>query len=50
MPDVDAPIWLTEDALRQLQEELDQLSQGDAEEANAARIMELRGVIRRASR
>ena len=49
MSDVDEPIWLTEDALRQLQEELDELTRNEgADDSSAARVVELRGVIRRA--
>jgi len=49
MSDVDAPIWLTAEALGHLQEELDRLTNGDASESeDAARIIELRGIIRRA--
>jgi transcription elongation factor GreA len=46
---VDEPIWLTEDALRQLQQELDELMREGAEdEQSQLRALELRGIIRRA--
>lgn len=46
---VEEPIWLTQDALRQLQEELDALaSAGTDDDAAQARAVELRSVIRRA--
>ncbi|MFB8387144.1 GreA/GreB family elongation factor [Microbacterium sp. NPDC055910] len=43
------PIWLTQDALNQLQQELDDLTKSDvADDVSSARIVELRGLIRRA--
>lgn len=46
---VEEPIWLTEDALRQLQEELDTLvREGVEDEHTQVRAVELRGIIRRA--
>ena len=46
---VEEPIWLTQDALRQLQEELDATVRDSADDDQAqARAIELRGIIRRA--
>jgi transcription elongation factor GreA len=46
---VEEPIWLTQDALRQLQEELDTIVRDSAADDQAqARAVELRGSIRRA--
>ncbi|MBD3940441.1 GreA/GreB family elongation factor [Microbacterium sp. NEAU-LLC] len=46
---VEEPIWLTQDALRQLQDELDAIV-GDsaADDQSLARAVELRSIIRRA--
>lgn len=46
---VEEPIWLTQDALRQLQDELDELTREGVEaEQTQVRVLELRGIIRRA--
>ncbi|MFB7892775.1 GreA/GreB family elongation factor [Microbacterium sp. NPDC056044] len=46
---VEEPIWLTQDALRQLQEELELLvREGAEDEQTQVRTLELRGIIRRA--
>lgn len=46
---VEEPIWLTQDALRQLQEELETLvREGAEDEQSQVRALELRGIIRRA--
>ena len=46
---VEEPIWLTQDALRQLQEELELLvREGAEDEQSQVRALELRGIIRRA--
>lgn len=46
---VEEPIWLTQDALQQLQEELDTLArEGSDDDQSQARAVELRGIIRRA--
>jgi transcription elongation factor GreA len=46
---VEEPIWLTQDALRQLQEELDTVVRaGAGDEQAQARAVELRSIIRRA--
>ncbi|WP_106815316.1 GreA/GreB family elongation factor [Microbacterium timonense] len=46
---MEEPIWLTQDALRQLQEELDTIErEGVDDEAAQVRAVELRGIIRRA--
>jgi len=46
---VEEPIWLTQDALRQLQEELELLvREGAEDEQTQIRALELRGIIRRA--
>ena len=46
---VEEPIWLTQDALRLLQEELELLlREGAEDEQSQVRVLELRGIIRRA--
>lgn len=46
---VEEPIWLTQDALRQLQEELELLvREGAEDEQTQVRVLELRGIVRRA--
>ncbi|GAA5202642.1 GreA/GreB family elongation factor [Microbacterium jejuense] len=46
---VEEPIWLTQDALRHLEEELDAVVREGADDDQAqARAIELRGIIRRA--
>ena len=46
---VEEPVWLTQDALRQLQEELELLvREGAEDEQTQVRVLEVRGIIRRA--
>ncbi len=46
---VEEPIWLTQDALRHLEQELDAIVREGADDDHAqARAIELRGIIRRA--